>query len=193
MAKKLIRVAKKLIRPDQAAMRAGNRLAFGRKVNLAKARVAVGRPAIRGIRTKVEAPWERLNRLDGRVLEEKIEARQVRRRSVITRGGPVFVLPGSERILPHTLVDRHGRRVQTQKWINRAFLVVVEDDQQRIIRLSGGFGPVDTSRAMLGLAGPKFRCYYPGSSKRDYDAVIGSGSSGRWLQRWPQKSLYVSF
>ena len=95
--------------------------------------------------------------------------------------GVAMVVPGSERILPHTLVDKHGNRCATQKWINRAFLVIVR----------GPGRPADAP-PKLGLGGPKFRCYYPNSTPDDMRAILGSGSSGRWLNAWGQKSNYVA-
>lgn len=146
----------------------------------AKRRVRIG---------NVRPPVQRLNRLGGRFLPVKIEpgkpsgrstrAPEIQPTAVPQGRGVVMIIPGSERILPHTLIDRRGRKVQTQKWINRAFLVIFTSQAAR--------GP------MLGLAGPNFRCYYPNSSGDDLRAILGSGSSGRWLNAWSQKSNYIKF
>ena len=151
----------------------------------------------------VRPPPDQLNRLHGKFLPVKIKAGKTegKLKSLVRRAfggisrapeiapaaigvgaGVAMVVPGSERILPHTLVDKHGNRCATQKWINRAFLVIVR----------GPGRPADAP-PKLGLGGPKFRCYYPNSTPDDMRALLGSGSSGRWLNAWGQKSNYVRF
>lgn len=148
----------------------------------------ISRAAKRRVRLgNVRPPVDKLNRLDGKFLRVKIkpgkpEGRSTRAPEIgpaaIPAGrGVAMILPGSERILPHTLIDKHGKRCKTQLWINRAFLVIL----------------TSRSEPVMGLAGPNFQCYYPNSSAEDFRAILGSGSSGRWLQAWPQKSNYVRF
>jgi hypothetical protein len=44
----------------------------------------------------------------------------------------------------------------------------------------------------MGLRGREFVCYYPGSTRADWRAILTSGSSGRWLNAWSQKSAYIT-
>jgi hypothetical protein len=99
-------------------------------------------------------------------------------------GGPM-VLFDWVRSLPHTYTTRTGRHCLTDRWISEGFLVFDPGAEPPL------HGSVDNP--WFGMNGPKFRCYYPHSSVADWESCMTSGSSGRWLNRWPQKSVYIKF
>jgi hypothetical protein len=86
---------------------------------------------------------------------------------------------------PHTLTDAKGRYVETFRWFDRAFLVY--DPSIPAGEKGSEHDP------WFGISGPKFRCYYPNSSAADFQSMMTSGSSGRWLHAWSEKSNYVEF
>jgi hypothetical protein len=92
---------------------------------------------------------------------------------------------GAEFRAPHTLRDKHGKPCRTDRWFDRIGLVYdssLPDDAR------GGYND-----PWLWVGGSTFRCYYPGSTRADFAAMFASGSTGRWLNAWSQKSSYVSF
>ena len=86
---------------------------------------------------------------------------------------------------PHTLRTKTGRPCRTDRWFDRMGLCydsgAPEDSR-------GGFND-----PWLWVGGGGFRCYYPQSTKRDFAAMFSSGSTGRWLNSWSQKSNYIEF
>lgn len=121
---------------------------------------------------------KRLNRdVRGKYLPIRVSMRKLGGvTGTLAETGVVRVIEGSLRSVPHTLVDKHGQKCRTDRWFNMAFLV---------------FDPAGVVR--LGLSGPGWRCYYPQSSGNDLASLLGSGSGGRWIDRWSEKSNYISF
>jgi hypothetical protein len=110
--------------------------------------------------------------------------------SLAAPGGGVRILYDWYAQVPHTYwtTAKPGRpsvRCETDKWFNKEFLVYDPAAEP------GTRGHVDS--AWLGLSGPKFRCYYPASSIADWESLRDSGSGGRWLNAWSQKSKYIKF
>lgn len=89
------------------------------------------------------------------------------------------------RRLPHTYRTDKGKHCLTDRWISDGFLVF---DPSREPPAKGSI-----DNPWFGINGPKFRCYYPNSSLVDWESCMTSGSSGRWLHAWPQKSNYNKF
>jgi len=115
-------------------------------------------------------------------------------------GGGIQILAGTSVPPPHTLQNAAGKFVPTYRWFDNAFLcydpsipvnpkALTDPDYAKESANPKGsqFNP------WFGLSGREFRCYYPNSGSYDYKSCITSGSSGRWLQAWSQKSNYVSF
>ena len=86
---------------------------------------------------------------------------------------------------PHSLRRAAGKPCRTDRWFDRCGLVY--DSSQPTD------GPMGFDNPRLFLAGTAFRCYYPNSTRADFAAIMSSGSSGRWLNAWSQKSSYVQF
>lgn len=110
--------------------------------------------------------------------------------SLAAPGGGVKILYDWYAQVPHTYwttskPGRPSKRCETDKWFNKEFLVYDPAAEP------GTAGHVDS--AWMGLSGPKFRCYYPKSSIKDWENLRDSGSGGRWLNAWDQKSNYVRF
>ena len=97
----------------------------------------------------------------------------------------IVVLEGTQNSVPHTYKTSKGTFCATDRWFDMCALVynstVADDD------IGGKNNP------MLALQGRDFSCYYPNSSIKDWQGIMTSGSSGRWLHRWSQKSNYVIF
>ena len=100
-------------------------------------------------------------------------------------GSGIEIMAGTENQPPHTYKTASGAHCQTDRWFDSVFLCFDSalDDNSK----GGKYNP------WMGLAGRNFRCYYPGSSSADFKACMTSGSSGRWLQSWGQRSNYVRF
>ena len=102
-----------------------------------------------------------------------------------TQAGGLQVLFDWVRRLPHTYRTKTGKHCVTDRWISDGFLVydpALEPPAR---------GSIDNP--WFGISGPKFRCYYPASSMADWESCMSSGSSGRWINAWSQKSLYIKF
>ena len=98
--------------------------------------------------------------------------------------GPRILLD-QEVPVPHTLTTRTGRHCETNRWFDRAFLVYdpsIPPDQRG-----------SENHPWFGVSGPGFRCYYPQSSEADFESILTSGSSGRWLHAYGQRANYVQF
>jgi len=97
----------------------------------------------------------------------------------------IKILFGTENTPPHTYTTKAGKHCATDRWFNDVFLCydagLAKGDR------GGMYDP------WLGLAGRNFRCYYPNSTAADFRSIMTSGSSGRWLHMWTQKSNYVRF
>ena len=108
--------------------------------------------------------------------------------SVTPAGGLTI---GVEMRPPHTNTrggnahGKGGKPCRTDRWFDRAGLVYDASQPDD--------GPMGYNNPRLFLAGTTFRCYYPNSSRADFAAIMSSGSSGRWLHRWPEKSNYTTF
>jgi hypothetical protein len=78
---------------------------------------------------------------------------------------------------PHTfLLTATGKYYKKAPWIAAAFLAEDDDEETQYLGLRFSDG---------------FQCYYPGSSRQDYDDILAVASSGRWLYEWGQKSNYI--
>lgn len=102
-----------------------------------------------------------------------------------TGGGGLQVLFDWVRRLPHTYTTKKGKHCLTDRWISDGFLVFDPGLEPPAL------GSIDNP--WFGINGPKFRCYYPGSSVADWESCMTSGSSGRWLGRWGQRRNYTRF
>jgi hypothetical protein len=102
-----------------------------------------------------------------------------------TKAGGLAVLFDWVRRLPHTYTTKKGRHCLTDRWISDGFLVYDPALEPPM--------PGSVDNPWFGINGPKFRCYYPHSSVADWESCMTSGSSGRWLNAWGQKSVYVKF
>jgi hypothetical protein len=101
------------------------------------------------------------------------------------RPSPGTLVIGAEFRAPHTLRTKKGKPCRTDRWFDRMGLVYdagLPDDAR------GGYND-----PWLWVGGSTFRVYYPGSTRADFAAMFSSGSTGRWLNAWSQKSSYVSF
>ena len=110
--------------------------------------------------------------------------------SLASPGGGVKILYDWYAQVPHTYhttgkPGKPSKPCDTDKWFNKEFLVYDPAAEP------GTAGHVDS--AWMGLSGPKFRCYYPRSSVADWESLRDSGSGGRWLNAWSQKSNYIKF
>ena len=99
--------------------------------------------------------------------------------------GGIEIMAGTENTPPHTYKTAEGKHCATDRWFDRCFLCFNPALPENAA--GGKYNP------WLGLSGRGFRCYYPGSSSADFKAIMTSGSSGRWLQSWSQKSHYTRF
>ena len=86
---------------------------------------------------------------------------------------------------PHSLRTAKGKPCRTDRWFDRCGLVYDSSQPDE--------GPMGYNNPRLFLAGTAFRCYYPNSTRADFAAIMSSGSSGRWLNSWGQKSNYIQF
>ena len=98
--------------------------------------------------------------------------------------GTIEIIEGTQAPVPHTLMDRHGRHCHTDRWFDFAFLCY---NSSLPVEARGG-----RDDPYMGLRGREFVCYYPGSTLADWRAILASGSSGRWLTAWSQKSAYIT-
>lgn len=141
-------------------------------------------------------------RATARTTRQQAQAAQSVAAAKATESGPLLGTPsvsptvaaasGGPRILldyvvppPHTLTNDKGKYCETFRWFNKAFLVY---DPALPMDAKGS-----EANPWFGLEGPKFRCYFPNSSDADFEACMTSGSSGRWLNAWPQRRNYVAF
>ena len=99
------------------------------------------------------------------------------------QGRGIVILEGTQQHPPHTLMDKHGRHVHTDRWFDSVFLCY---DAGLPVEARGG-----RDDPMMGLHGREFSVYYPASTRADWKGMLTSGSSGRWLNSWALKSSYV--
>jgi hypothetical protein len=144
-------------------------------------------------RAMAKAAWERV-RISGVELGKGTAAEKFARaggaaatvpQPLGTQTGGLQVLFDWVRRLPHTYRTKEGRHCLTDRWISDGFLVYQPEFEPPPL------GSIDNP--WFGLNGPKFRCYYPASSMADWESCMTSGSSGRWLNLWSQKSNYIRF
>ena len=100
-----------------------------------------------------------------------------------TKACGIVILEGTQQHPPHTLMDKRGRHVHTDRWFDSVFLCY---DSALPVEARGG-----RDDPMMGLHGRQFSVYYPASTRADWRSILTSGSSGRWLQSWSLKSSYV--
>lgn len=126
---------------------------------------------------------------------EKIKADAKSREILLRRRGSagketiakgIVVIQGTQNHPPHTLLDKNGKFCHTNNWFDSVALVYntdVDDDAH------GG-----KKHPMLALQKTgSYSVYYPNSTEEDFKGIMLSGSSGRWLHKWSQKSNYVRF
>jgi len=144
-------------------------------------------------RTMAKLAWERVRtsgvELGKRTAAEKFAraggAAAMQPQGLATATGGLQVLFDWIRRLPHTYRTKTGAHCLTDRWISDGFLVYNPEYEPP------ARGSIDNP--WFGLNGPKFRCYYPASSMADWESCMTSGSSGRWLNAWSQKSNYIRF
>jgi hypothetical protein len=106
----------------------------------------------------------------------------------------IVVLEGTQRTPPHTYKTSKGEYCATDRWFDMCALVYDSSitDNEIVDHVTVGT-PGGRYKPMLALQGRDYSVYYPNSTEADYKAIMTSGSSGRWLHRWSQKSNYVRF
>lgn len=178
------------LKPTAGALEAAVRRVFYARPSHEMARAMVDLAAARAL---ARSTWERV-RTSGVDLGKRTAAEKFARaggaaamvpQALGTLAGGLQVLFDWVRRLPHTYRTKTGAHCLTDRWISDGFLVFHPELEP------GVRGSIDNP--WFGLNGPKFRCYYPNSSMGDWESCMTSGSSGRWLNAWSQKSNYVRF
>ena len=100
-----------------------------------------------------------------------------------TRGAGILIKANMR--CPHTYRTAAGKTCDTDAWIQYALLVY---DASKGPEERGGIDD-----PWFGMEGPKFRCYYPQSGLADFESIMSTNSSGRWLHAWSQWKSYVTF
>lgn len=132
---------------------------------------------------KIEGVTRQIAEAQRARVQAAVEAAQQQQRAKRESGLEIVI--GTEGPVHHSYRDKHGRACNTDKWFTACFLVY---EKSKDLQERGGAGD-----PWFGLEGARFRCYYPASDAGDFRAILTSGSPGRWLHQWSQKSSYVRF
>jgi len=98
----------------------------------------------------------------------------------------IVVIQGTQNTPPHTYKTAKGKFCATDRWFDLIALVYDIDKAE-----DEHGGKLHTMLALQGSG--KYSVYYPESTVDDFRAIMQSGSSGRWLHKWSQKSNYKRF
>ena len=95
--------------------------------------------------------------------------------------------------VPHTYTDKHGKFVNTDRWVDTAMVVEPRDIWEKRAALPWDRRGLVPSRTYLALSGPGWRCYYPWSTEADFMSLANGNSTGRLLNRGGKWSNYIDF
>ena len=126
----------------------------------------------------------RLGRMTGDIrADQKIQDRQRGKGGSAAQSQGIVI--AEEFRTPHTLRTKTGKHCRTDRWFDRCGLCYDSGLPET--------SPGGADHPMLWIGGTGFRCYYPRSTRSDFASMMSSGSTGRWLKAWSQRSSYVSF